>query len=507
MTDIYDDAPPLSPDQEPAHDMRVSAQELAEPYRKGIISIGKAMSLAQGTDAKLAAWRNGAREAFTLWAGVNRADISAELYRLAESRDLTDHFDVDAIQKILADEASAAKAKKANSAAPPLQPADTDLGVWDAGDDTAPIPPRGWLLGNTYCRRFLSSLVGDGGVGKTAIRYAQLLSAATGRSLTGEHVFVRSRVLIISLEDDDTELRRRIRAVCIHYGISQDELRGWLFLSAPGVNAGKLKIADKRGVIADGALGPKLEAEIVKHRIDIVVLDPLVKAHAVNENDNAQVDAVVGLLTELSIRHDIAIDTPHHVSKGTPDPGNANRARGASSMVNGGRLVSTATAMIPDEATTFGIVENERREYVRLDKAKVNITKSTGPAKWFRLISVDIGNGTDLYPNGDSVQVAEPWNPPETWADLSDDLCNQILTAIDAGLSDGDNYYTDAPKAQERAAWRLVQRHSPNKTEGQCREIIKTWIHNGVLERFDYENPATRKPVKGLKVNTTKRPG
>ena len=119
-------------------------------------------------------------------------------------------------------------------AAQEQQPADTDLGVWDAGDDTAPIPPRGWLLGNTYCRRFLSSLVGDGGVGKTAVRYAQLLSAAIGRSLTGEHVFVRSRVLIISLEDDDTELRRRIRAACLHYGISQAALRGWLFLSAPG---------------------------------------------------------------------------------------------------------------------------------------------------------------------------------------------------------------------------------------------------------------------------------
>jgi AAA domain len=75
---------------------------------------------------------------------------------------------------------------KPNSAAPSLQPTEADLGVWDAGDDTAPIPPRGWLLGNTYCRRFLSSLVGDGGVGKTAVRYAQLLSAAIGRSLTGE---------------------------------------------------------------------------------------------------------------------------------------------------------------------------------------------------------------------------------------------------------------------------------------------------------------------------------
>src|SRR5215216_3147130 len=76
------------------------------------------------------------------------------------------------------------------------------LGEWDAGDDTGLPPPRGWLLGNIFCRGFLSSLLGDGAVGKTALRYAQYLSLATGRALTGEHVFQRCRVLIVSLEDD-----------------------------------------------------------------------------------------------------------------------------------------------------------------------------------------------------------------------------------------------------------------------------------------------------------------
>src|SRR3954469_14611659 len=41
------------------------------------------------------------------------------------------------------------------------------LNVWSAGKDIDTPPPRGWLLGNTFCRRFLSSLFGDGGVGKT----------------------------------------------------------------------------------------------------------------------------------------------------------------------------------------------------------------------------------------------------------------------------------------------------------------------------------------------------
>jgi RecA-family ATPase len=107
-----------------------------------------------------------------------------------------------------------------------------DLGEWDAGEDDEPIPPRGWLLGNIFCRRFLSSLIGDGGVGKTALRIAQLLSLAVGRSLAGEHVFHRCRVLLVSLEDDRDELRRRVRAAMLHHGIEPAEVEDWLFLAA-----------------------------------------------------------------------------------------------------------------------------------------------------------------------------------------------------------------------------------------------------------------------------------
>ena len=31
------------------------------------------------------------------------------------------------------------------------------LEIWDAGDDPGPIPPREWLLGNQFCREFIST--------------------------------------------------------------------------------------------------------------------------------------------------------------------------------------------------------------------------------------------------------------------------------------------------------------------------------------------------------------
>jgi hypothetical protein len=117
-----------------------------------------------------------------------------------------------------------------------------------------------------------------------------------------------------------------------------------------------------------------------------------------------------------------------------------------------------------------------------------------------------LGNTSELYPAGDEVQTAEPWNPPETWADLPCDLLNQILTAIGAGLPDG-NFFTEGNRTTERSAWQVVQKFAPAKSEEQCRQIIRTWIKNAVLVPFDYDSPTMRKSVKGLKVDNAKRPG
>jgi AAA domain len=379
------------------------------------------------------------------------------------------------------------------------------LSDWDAGDDVDLPPPRGWLLGNIFCRGFMSSLLADGGVGKTALRTAQLLSLATGRSFTGDHVFQRCRVLMISLEDDAQEMRRRVLAAMRHHRIELDEVKGWLFLATPGANVGKLMILDQRGHLVRGALAQHLEDAIAARQVDIISLDPFVKTHSVEENNNSAIDDVVQVLTDLGAKYSIAVDAPHHTSKGPADPGNASRARGASAMNNGGRLVYTLNTMSPEEAEAFGIGEDERKSYIRMDSGKVNITRALGAAKWFRLVSVPLGNGTDMYPNGDDVQTVEIWKPPETWGGLSVDLLNRILTAIDAGMPDG-NRYSDAPNVIDRAAWKVVVEHAPHKTEAQAREIIKTWVKNGVLVRDEYENPATRKPVKGLYVDPVDKP-
>jgi hypothetical protein len=162
--------------------------------------------------------------------------------------------------------------------------------------------------------------------------------------------------------------------------------------------------------------------------------------------------------------------------------------------------------MSTEEATAFGIAEGDRRFFVRVDSAKINIAPPMAAAIWFRLVGQPLGNASELYPSGDTVQTVEPWTPPELWSDVSIELLNAILTEIGKGLPDG-NRFTDAPSAKERAAWRIVVKHAPHKTEAQAREIIRIWVKNGVLEVYSYTNPITRHDNTGLRVDDEKRPG
>lgn len=383
---------------------------------------------------------------------------------------------------------------------------DSPTVILDAGEDDAPIAPRGWLLGNTFCRGFISGLLAQGASGKTALRVAQALALATGRELTGEHVFERCRVLIVSLEDGSDELRRRVRAARLHHGIPAGEVTGRLFMWAP---AG-MKIAQQRegsrGIVP-GKLEHMLRDEIKSRRIDLVMIDPLLKAHDAEENDNKAIDAVAIILARLATDLNCAVDTCHHAPKGSAgEPGDANRARGASAFRDAARLLYTVTGMTEAEREQFGLSEAERRSLIRVDSAKVNIAPPSIEAQWFRIVGVPLGNSTDLYPHGDEVPTVEPWYPPDLWRGISTFTANEILDRIDAGMPNGSRY-SPASQAADRAAWKVVNALLPDLSDKQCRKVINTWTKNGVLEERPYDDPVQRKTRTGLYVVATKRPG
>jgi hypothetical protein len=140
---------------------------------------------------------------------------------------------------------------------------------------------------------------------------------------------------------------------------------------------------------------------------------------------------------------------------------------------------------------------------IRVDDAKLNIAPMID-AKWFRLVGVDIGNASELYPHGDNVQTVEVRTPPDLFRDIGVQAINTILNEIDRGMADG-NRYSSAPNT-DRPAWQVIERHCPGKGEGPARQIIKTWLGSGLLIVKEYDNPKTRKPAKGLWVDNAMRP-
>jgi RecA-family ATPase len=222
-------------------------------------------------------------------------------------------------------------------------------------DDEEWIPPRG-LLGNTFCKKFLSGLISPGAVGKTSIRIAQALAVATGRELTYEKVFVRAPILFICMEDDENELRRRFRAAVKFFGIAKEELTDVYIWSIEGQ---KLDWLNNDDAVVRQPLYTRLLGIVKSCKIGLIIFDPFVKVHDVNENENKAIDEVVTILIALAEETNIAIDICHHARKGGAVAGDADTSRGASSLSAGGRLFRTVAAMTETEAKALGVPEEK----------------------------------------------------------------------------------------------------------------------------------------------------
>jgi hypothetical protein len=374
--------------------------------------------------------------------------------------------------------------------------------VKSAGLDYGPIPPRRWLLGTNFCKGFLSGLTGAGATGKTALRLLQYIALALGRGdLVGDRVFKRTKVLIVCLEDDEAELQRRIRAACIYHGLNQRDLHGWLYYWTP--RDLRLIEVDQYGNASPGGLGDALRHIITKLGIGLVGVDPFIKSHGAEENNNAAIDKAASLFLQVGYDCGCAVDYVHHHRKGITVAGDPDSARGASSLVNASRLVKTLTKMTTGEAEKLNISDEDRRLIVRLDDAKLNIAAPEDATVWFKLVGTNIGNPTEDYPNGDNVQTVERWYPPNIWEQVTPAIANQILDRIDAGPEPGRRYsHTVQAK---RAAWTVAQEVCPSLGREQAQKVIMTWLDTGVLVSEAYDDPKERRPQQGLKVG--KRPG
>ena len=427
---------------------------------------------------------------------------SVELTGLPDKGDISDWIDAGGTQSDLEDLVDGAPSYQPDTDdddAAPLVPSGQPE-VKSAGR-YRPIAPREWLLGTNFCRGFLSGLTGAGATGKTAIRLLQCIALALGLGyLVGEHVFRRTKVLIVGLEDDGDEMERRIQAACLYHRLDQSALDGWLYYWTP--RDLRLLEVDQHGHAAPGELGDALRRIIKQLGIGLVTVDPFVKSHGAEENDNSLIDRAASLF--LQVAHDCgcACDYVHHHRKGITIAGDPDSVRGAGALVNASRLVKTATKMSEQEAKDLSVSAVNRKLLVRLDDAKLNIAPPATETVWFRLVGVDIGNPSEDYPNGDNVQTVERWYPPAPAQGIAKSTIAEIFDMLREGPEPGEFYLSD-PRANGAWAGSPIAKIG-DMERGEAKRLLADWIKNGVLVEGEYYSKKRHSTRTGVTLVETK---
>jgi hypothetical protein len=293
----------------------------------------------------------------------------------------------------------------------------------------AKIPPRQWLYGRHYVRKYVTANVGPGGSAKTASKLAEAVSMAVGRDLlNGDKRIDRLRVWYWNGEDPLDEIKRRIAAICLYYKVDAQQLEGWLFIDSGHDMPLCLATENRSGIAFNEDVINAVHESLEQNKIDVMIIDPFISIHRVSENNNPVIDQVVKLLGRIANQNNCAIEIVHHVRK--PAPGQheitADDTRGGGAIVNAVRSCQVLNRMSKTEAQQARIPEEERFRYFRVDSGKQNLAPPE-KAKWRYLHSIDL-------PNGDNVQVVEFWQFPEPFNAVTQEEMEFIRTTAREGI-------------------------------------------------------------------------
>jgi hypothetical protein len=141
-------------------------------------------------------------------------------------------------------------------------------------------------------------------------------------------------------------------------------------------------------------------------------IDPFVKTHDFDENNNSAIDFAARQFCHVAYHSNCAIDLIHHTRKDeNPEAhaGDISAARGASALAGAVRGGYTLATMSEQSAAASGIKPEERTRLVRVDDAKANNALIGHEPRWFYRQTVILPNGDEDTP-GDAVGVLRPFD-------------------------------------------------------------------------------------------------
>lgn len=336
------------------------------------------------------------------------------------------------------------------------------------------LPPRDFVYGNHYIRKFASVTVAPGGLGKSTLVLAECLAIATGMPIIGIQPKQRERVVYFNAEDPLEEVQRRVLALCQHHRINQSELVDWLFL-ASGRETELILAVGEAGEIVEPVF-ELIESYARDIKPAVFAFDPL--ANMTESPETNDVFRRLGKrLSRMADAHNCSIEIVHHTRKLNGKEAEVEDSRGGGALIGAVRAGRVLNPMTADEATKAGI--ETHIDHFRIEAAgKNNLSRPSPHATWLHRVSIEL-------PNGDSVASIEPWAWPDAFDGVSADDARKVQIEI--------LQMDEPPRAHHSSAsWvgnviaRVLGLDVDDKADkSRITTMIKTWIKTGVLEQAE----------------------
>lgn len=270
-----------------------------------------------------------------------------------------------------------------------------------------------------------AGLVAAGGTGKSLLSIQLAIAKATGRPFLDRYDLAPGGVLVVALEDDESELHRRIFRVARAQGIGADELHRFFAISRVGDNS---KLIDGRsGELLQTMFARQLaEAARQISELSLIVLDPASRLRSGDENAASDATALIEAVERVALATGAAVLVVHHTPKSAAAARDvtATAARGSSAFTDGLRSQIVLRTMTPDEARRRGVSRERAANLVEMVLAKANYSAPVPPI-WLQRGGSGLLSIVDL----DAEAAMRDESP--------DDAYIEVLDKVRAHLTDG----------------------------------------------------------------------
>jgi RecA-family ATPase len=334
--------------------------------------------------------------------------------------------------------------------------------------DPAQLPKRKLIHGLDYIAGTISMTVAAGGVGKsTAIIHEACHIANNGH-----------KVMLLMLEDEPNEVKRRVKACVIHHSLDEGRVGANLVILSQEVRLTIAAVEDRKVVAVDA---DKLRDAIKSFGTQVLIVDPFVQTHQMNENDNQQINFVADLFRSIAKECQIAVMLVHHTRKGAEFGARGENARGASALKDAARNVRELRLPTPNDVRDLNIEPTKASELIIVDHTKANYTR-LADLRYLRKVIVEVKCGLI---ETETVATVEPYDLAAHTIQISDEHYDTALKAI-ALKQDRDLAYVKNISSKSLNIYKDLAAET-GLTLYSCKQVIKDLIANGKVKERQHK--------------------